>query len=99
MTVEDKFNAFHAANPAIYGLFKRFAAEAIKAKVKRLSSKLIIERIRWECAVVTTGAGWSTAKGKPFMIDNRFTCWYSRKFMADYPKAGEMFETRAIKTP
>ena len=99
MTVEAKFRAFHAANPAVYGLFKRFAAEAIKAGIKRLSSKLIIERIRWECAISTTGAGWSVTKGKPFLIDNRFTCWYARKFMEDFPKAGEIFETRTIKTP
>jgi hypothetical protein len=99
VTVEDKFNAFHAANPRVYGLFKRFAAEAIRAGVRRLSSKLLIERIRWECTISTTGAGWSTTKGKPFKIDNRHTFWYARKFMSDYPGAAELFETRVIKTP
>lgn len=99
MTVKNKFLAFHAANPGVYGLFKRFAAEAIRAGVKRLSSKLLIERIRWECAITTTGSGWSVTAGKPFKIDNRFTCHYARLFMNEYPKAGAMFEIRVIKTP
>ena len=99
MTVEDKFLAFHAANPHVYAHFKKFAAQAIKAGVKRMSSKLIIERIRWEAAVSTTGAGWSVAGKKAFLIDNRFTCHYSRMFMKDYPKAGAIFEIRTIKTP
>ena len=99
MTVKNKFEAFHAANPDVYVQFRRFAAEAIKAGVKRMSSKLVIERIRWETTVRTTGSGYSTITKKPFQIDNRFTCWYARKFMEDYPKAGEIFETRVIKTP
>lgn len=99
MTVESKFDAFHAANPHVYGMYKKFAAQAIRAGVKKMSSKLIIERIRWETTVMTTGAGWSPVTKKPFQIDNRFTCWYARKFMADHPKAGDLFEIRVIKTP
>jgi hypothetical protein len=99
MTVKDKFESFNVANPHVYGLFKKFAAQAIRAGVKRMSSKLIIERIRWETMVTTTGAGWSATAKKPFKLDNRFTAHYSRKFMDDYPGAGEFFETRVIKTP
>ena len=98
-TVKEKFDAFDAVNPHVWGLYKRFAAQAIKAGVKRMGSKLIIERIRWEAAVSTTGAGWSVAGKKKFLIDNRFTAHYARKFLAAYPKAGELFETRVIKTP
>lgn len=99
MSVESKFDAFHAANPHVYGMYKKFAAQAIRAGVKKMSSKLIIERIRWETTVVTTGAGWSPVTRKPFQIDNRFTAHYSRLFMKQYPGAGEIFETRVIKTP
>ncbi len=99
MTVEDKFNAFHAANPHVYELFKKFTYQLVKAGHRRLSSKLIVERIRWETAVTTTGAGFSPVTRKPFLIDNRYTAWYARKVIADFPKLAGFFETREIKTP
>lgn len=99
MTVEAKFNAFHAANPHVYTLFKRFAYEAFKAGATKISSKLIIERIRWETTIHTTGAGWHVAAGKKFLIDNRFTPWYARKFCDDFPHLAKRLELRAIRTP
>ena len=99
MTVEDKFKAFHDANPHVYFLYKAFAYEAFKAGATKISSKLIVERIRWETAVKTTGTGWHVAAGKKFLIDNRFTAWYARKFIEDFPKLAKRLEIRAIKTP
>jgi hypothetical protein len=99
ITVEEKFEAFHAANPHVYVLFKTFALQALQSGAKKMSSKLIVERIRWEAAITTSGAGWSTTAGKPFLIDNRFTPWYARKFIKDFPRAASMFELREIRTP
>ncbi len=99
MTVQDKFDAFHRDNPHVYSLFKRFAYEAIKAGATRISSKLIINRIRWEAAITTTGAGWHVSAGKRFLIDDRFTAWYARKFTENFPKLADYLEFRAIRTP
>lgn len=99
MTVEAKFEAFHAANPHVYSLFKRFAYEAFKAGATKISSKLIIERIRWETTISTTGAGWHVAAGKKFLIDNRFTPWYARKFCTDFPHLAARLELRCIRKP
>ena len=38
---------FHVKNPEVYELFKRFAFEAINKGHLRLSSEMIINRIRW----------------------------------------------------
>lgn len=99
MTVQEKFNAFHAANPHVYTMFKRFAYEAFKAGARKISSKLIIERIRWETTVSTTGAGWHVVGKKKFLIDNRFTCWYARLFINDFPRLASRLELREIRTP
>lgn len=99
MTVEDKFKRFDAENPHVYRLFKRFAYELLKTGATRISSKLIIERIRWETAVTTSGAGWDAAKKRKFLIDNRFTAWYARKFIGDFPALANRFEIREIRTP
>ena len=99
MTVEEKFEAFHAANPHVYSMFKRFALELLKAGATRISSKLIIERIRWETSIATSGAGWNTLAKKKFLIDNRFTAWYARRFIHDFPKGEKIFEIRVIRKP
>lgn len=99
LTVEEKFQIFDAANPEVYALYVHFTKEALKAGVRKLSSKLLVERIRWETVVSTTGAGFNPRTGKPFLIDNRFTPWYVRKLIANYPRAKGLFELRAIRTP
>ena len=99
MTIEAKFRAFDAANPHIYALFRRFAYELLSAGVTRISSKAIIERIRWESRIATTGAGWHVARGKKFLIDNRFTAHYARKFAEDFPKLAGKLEMREMKVP
>lgn len=99
MTVKDRFLAFHAANPQVYSLYKRFAYEALTAGATRISSKLIINRIRWETAITTTGAGWHVAASKKFLVDDRFTPWYARLLIEDFPKLASRLEFREIRTP
>jgi hypothetical protein len=99
MTVLEKFEAYHKANPHVYSLYKQFAYEAFSRGATRISSKLIIERIRWETAISTTGAGWHVAAGKKFLVDNRFTAHYGRLFAKDFPRLASRLEFRAIRTP
>lgn len=98
VSVKERFKDFHRANPGIFMLFERFAEEALNAGAKKLSSKFIIERIRWEVAISTTGAGYNPVTGKPYKIDNRFTPWYARLYMLKYPARTGFFETRKIHT-
>lgn len=87
MTLLDKFNKYHEANPHVYEMFKRFAWEAIQAGRKTLSAKFIFERIRWETEV--------SAKGDEFKVNNNYHSYYARHFMAEYPDAPAKFRTRA----
>ena len=43
-----KFKKFHTDNPEIYKLFKEFTFTAINNGHKKLSSEMIINRIRWD---------------------------------------------------
>ncbi len=87
MTHAEKFDEFHTLNPSVYTLFKKFAFEAIKAGRKRLSTKLIVERMRWEAYV-------DTAQTDEFKINNNHTAYYARLFMSDYPAYKDFFVTR-----
>lgn len=96
-TIKERFIAFHKANPDVYRLFDRFALEAINSGMKKVGSKFVFERIRWETSVNTTGAGWSTATKKPLKLNNNFTAWYARLFMMAHPEHAGTFETREAK--
>jgi len=84
--VVDEFKNFHKKNPEVYELFKRFAFEAINKGHVRLSSEMLINRIRWETSVVTTD--------KDYKINNDYKPFYSRMFMAEYPLHKNFFSLR-----
>ena len=89
MTLSEKFEKFHTENPHVYELFKKFTLQAIAKHHKRLSAWLIINRIRWETMVETTG--------DDFKISNDFIALYSRKFMKDYPQYEGFFVVKEMK--
>lgn len=86
----EQFLQFHAQYPIVYSLFKRFALRLLKAGHKKIGSKMIIERIRWE---VTT----NSIDEEGFKINNNYTPHYSRLFMKDHPQYGDCFYTKNLK--
>jgi hypothetical protein len=86
-----RFTEFHEQYPQVYLLFKKFAKALIDAGNKKLGSKMIIERIRWE---------YKTGSKDPegFKINNNFTAHYARLFIKDHPQYSEYFETRELKS-
>lgn len=65
-------------NPEVYGLYERFAAEMAKTG-RRFGVKLLTERVRWECAVRTSGEDG-------FKINNNHTAYIARKLVTDHPE-------------
>ena len=49
-----EFKTFHQKNPEVYKLFVQFTLQAINKGHAKLSSEMIINRIRWETSVITT---------------------------------------------
>lgn len=91
ITIAKAFEHFHAQNPAIYDLFKRYAYHLLREKGKKLiSSKMIINRIRWEKYVETTS--------KDYRINDAFTPHYARLFIADHPEYKESIEMRFLRS-
>ena len=90
-TIKDTFDQFHEENPAVYGFFKTYADRAIRSGVKKLSSKLIINRIRWEIYIQISG-------DETYRINDAFTAHYARLYAEDYPEYAHMFEFRRIRS-
>jgi len=81
-----EFKALHQKNPEVYKLFVQFTLQAINKGHAKLSSEMIVNRIRWETSVITTD--------KDYKINNDYKPFYSRMFMAQFPKYDYFFQKR-----
>jgi len=81
-----EFKKFHQDNPQVYRLFKKFTYTAIGKGHNRLSSEMIINRIRWETEVETSDPCYK--------INNDYKPFYARMFMAENPQYQNFFNVR-----
>ena len=84
---ELSFWDFHEENPQVYKYFRKFAFQMIGLGHERLSSELLLNRVRWETMIQTTD--------EEFKINNNWRPYYSRLFMKEYNRLG-FFETRTL---
>ena len=89
-TQKQEWWAWHKQNPHVWGLFEKFTFEAINAGHERLSAWFIVNQIRWETTVKTTGK---------FKIKNEYIAYYARLFMAVHPQYSEpkLFTTKRMR--
>tara|TARA_R100000808_G_scaffold7356_5_gene21723 strand:+ start:2304 stop:2819 length:516 start_codon:yes stop_codon:yes gene_type:complete len=80
------FEDFDRANPRVWQLFVHFAHEVIEAQADHFGSMAIIQRIRWETSIATSGGDYK--------INNNFAPFYARKFHKEFPKHDGFFRTR-----
>ena len=88
-SIESNFRKFHRENPIIYKLFKQFTFQAINRGHKKLSSEMIINRIRRETSIVSND--------KDYKINNNYKPFYSRLFMNEHPDYQDFFYRRSSK--
>lgn len=94
LPIRDQFILFHKANPDIYDLFERFTLEALKTGMTKVGAKFVFERIRWELYVATTGKTYAPLAGRLVKLNNNYTAWYARLFMAKNRSYKGVFELR-----
>jgi hypothetical protein len=83
-----EFAQWHKDNPLIWEYFEQFSIEAVTSGKKRISHWLIINRIRWEVFIVTTG--------KDFKISNDFIAFYARLWQKVHPQHKDLFNTKRM---
>lgn len=70
-------------------MFEKFALDAIRQGHTHLSAWLIVNRIRWEVAMETSG--------DDFKISNDFIAYYARLFHAKNKQHEGFFRTKKLK--
>jgi hypothetical protein len=88
-TLKQKWWAWHKENPHVYMLFDKFTRQAISRGHKNLSGWLIVNRIRWETSIETSG--------DDFKISNDYVAFYARLFMAKNPEYQGFFRIKRMK--
>ena len=87
--LRDRFEKFHADNPHVYKLVKRFTFQAIERGFQHYSIQSIFERIRWHADIETDDP--------EFKLNNNHRPYYARLFMEDFPKHEDFFRTREVR--
>jgi hypothetical protein len=82
-----KFLGYHRNNPEVWRWFEVFAKNAAESG-KKLGAKAVMERVRWEVEICSTGE---------FAINNNYTSYFARVFAAKHPQFKDYFETRAVR--
>jgi len=90
-TIQERFEAFHKANPHVYEIVVGMARQLYHKGRKRISISMIFEVLRYEYLIRT--------EGDAFRLNNDFRSRYVRMLREREPALGALFETRELRSP
>lgn len=86
-SVAERFEEFHAANPAIYKTLRWLARDWLtRTNGRKIGFPALYERARWELGL--------RSDGDQFLLNNNYRPYYSRLLMAQEADLAGVFETR-----
>ena len=88
-SIREGFNKFHQENLHIYKAFEEQSLAALKRGRKKLSSKLIINWIRWN--------EFLRNSDQNFKINDAYQSYYARLFVEKNPEHQNVFEFRKLR--
>lgn len=91
LSIGERFEAFHVANPWVYDALVTLAREMVARGRNRVGVKMLFEVLRWE---------WYRATADPsseFKLNNNYTSRYARLIAECEPDLVGVFETRELK--
>lgn len=89
-TLQQRFEAFHRANPAVYASLKRLALDMRRRGVHRYGIGGLFELLRWQYAIQT--------QGDDYALNNNWRSRYARLLMEDVPELRDFFAVRELQT-
>lgn len=86
-SLEQRFQAFHAANPWLLTAYEQLTREYLAGGATRVSINMLTEVLRYR-AGQTHGDRWK--------LNNSWRSFYVRLLLAEHPEWDGLFETRAM---
>lgn len=90
-TIQERFEQFHAQNPAVYHDLVLLARRAQRRGATRIGMGMLFELVRWRRGFVTTS-------DDGFKLNNNFRSRYVRMVTEQEPDLAGMFETRELRS-
>lgn len=92
-TIEERFQAFHAAHPEVYAKLRSLALDLTHRGWSHLGIGML-----WEALRYTTMLGYGPDEDQPYRLNDHFRSRYARMLMADVPELDGVFETRMLRS-
>ena len=89
-SIQQRFEAFHKANPRVYQELYKLASLMKGKGHKRIGMQMLIEKLRWEWYETTTNTDG-------FKINNDYAAHYSRLLMQEKPELAGLFSVRTVQ--
>jgi hypothetical protein len=90
-SIEQRFLAFHDANPEVYAALVRLAREARYRGATKLGLRQLWEVMRWEQG--------NFGVDDDYQLNDNFISRYARMIMRDEPDLTGIFELRTLHSP
>jgi len=97
-TIEEKFRAYHAANPGVYAALVKLTRAQFLRGATRHGLKAMFEQLRFRIATGKIGRPEVRAT-TGYEFDNDFTSRYVRLLVTEYPAYRGLFELRHLRSP
>jgi len=92
ITKEEKFNAFHLANPHVFTALETATSELIRSGHNRIGIDWLIAIVRWENRSATTDAH------SIYKINNDYKPRYARLLRQRHPEWSEVIVIRELRS-
>jgi len=89
-TIEERFQAFHEANPDVYTLLVELARDVKRRGKASYGMKAIFERARWHRNI--------ERGDRDFKLNNIYSAHYARLIEAQEPDLAGFFAKRALRS-
>ncbi len=89
-TIQERFEAFHRANPWVYFALVKLAQDQ-RLHGRKVGMKMLFEVLRWQWMRKTTSED-------EFKLNNDFHSRYARLIMERNPDLAGMFQLRKLKS-
>jgi len=86
----DKFTAYHNANPSVWVEFEKLANRLWDRGIKHYGSKGICEVIRYHTQI-------DARPGDKFKVNNNYSPMYAKLYLLKHPDRKEFFDCRERK--
>lgn len=90
-SIQEDFEAFHAANPWVLTALEKLTREHLETGARRCGIGMLWEVIRWKYV--------SATRGDDFKANNNFRSRYVRLLIERHPEWAVVFNVRALRRP